>query len=118
MGLLDGGLQTIVGNVFGRLLLDATLHSMTLTPDGEGGVTKVPANHAVKAMVSDFSDEYRAQYDIPETDVRILILQSGVAVEPNSDMEITVTGYGTFSVKPPIRQDPAKASWEFRGSPV
>jgi hypothetical protein len=117
MGLLDGGLQAIVGSVFGGLLLDGTLHQATVVSDGEGGTTETFADHPLKLMIENYSDEYRARAGIPATDVRIIILQSGVSVKPNADSQITVGGV-RYNVRPPVLQDPAQATWTVQGSPV
>lgn len=117
MGLLDGGLQQIVGAAFSGIMLDGTLHIKTLVSDGQGGTTETEANHPIKAMVGNYSAEYRARSGIPATDVQIIALQAGMSVVPTTDSQITVPGFGKFDIKS-VSQDPAKASWEMQGSPV
>ena len=116
MGLLDGDLKAVFGGVFGPLLLDATLHKVSLTRDAGDTITPASADHAVKAMVDAYSDTFRAAAGIPATDVRLIVLQIGVPVAPNTDDQITIRGkrYAIASVD----EDPAQASWTMRGSPV
>lgn len=116
MGLLDGGLQAVFAGAFGPLFLDGTLHVATTTPDGEGGVTRTFENKPVKGMVDSYSDAYRAAAGIPETDVRLIVLQHGVGAAPDTDSEITLRGarYRIMTVG----QDPAQAAWTIQGRPV
>ncbi|WP_427023035.1 hypothetical protein ACP4J4_10360 [Aureimonas ureilytica] len=118
MGLLDGGLQATFGAIFSPLFLDATLHTdrkQTIV----GGRPTGPVtwtDTACKGMVDTYSDSYRLRTGIPDTDVRLIVLQQGVAAKPSTDSEITIRGarYKIMSVE----MDPAQASWTFRGRPV
>lgn len=116
MGLLDGGLQAIFGNVFAPFFLDGTLHSTDQVDDGQGGMEVNYTDYAVKAM----KDRWQKSYEglgIPQTDVVILILQLGMTVAPKQEDHITVTalvgGVSTTEryAAGPIAQDPASAHW-------
>lgn len=118
MGLLDGDLQSIFGGVFAPFFLDGVLHSDPKVeyangrPSGETTWTDTP----VKGMVDNYSERYKATNGIPETDVKVIVLQAGIATEPSLDAEISIRGtrYRIMA----IGQDPAQAAWEFRGRPV
>lgn len=116
MGLLDGGLQAVFAGAFGPLFLDGTLHVVSTDSDGEGGTVRTPRDVPIKGMVDAYSEAYRERAGIPETDVRLIVLQHGVDGEPNVDAEITLRGnrYRAMS----IAQDPAQAAWTIRGRPV
>jgi hypothetical protein len=95
---------------------DGTLHVLTLTSDGEGGYTQAATDHPIKGIVESYSDEYRLRTGVPDTDVRIIVLQYGVGAEPTSDSEITIEGrrYRVVSDE----QDPAHATWTIRARPI
>lgn len=116
MGLLDGGLAAVFGGAFGPLFLDGVLHVEILTPDGEGGFWSTFSDLPIKGMVDTYSDAYRAQANIPETDVRLIVLQFGVDGAPSTDAQITIRGT-RYSIQA-IEQDPAQAAWTIRGRPV
>lgn len=116
MGLLDGGLRAVFGGAFGPLFLDGTLHAATTVSDGEGGFVRSFVDHPVKGMVDTYSDEFRARTGVPDTDVRLIVLQFGVTVVPDTDAQITLRG--TRYAIQAIEQDPAQAAWTMRGRPV
>lgn len=117
MGLLDGGLKGVFGTVFGSILPAGTLHIPTNTPDGKGGYTQSYSDTPIKAMRENYSTSYRQNNGIPDTDVKIIVLQQGVAATPDTDHEITAMGI-RYRVIGPVTQDPASASWEIRGRPI
>ncbi|WP_022697923.1 hypothetical protein [Euryhalocaulis caribicus] len=117
MGLLDGDLQDVFGSVFGSLMLDGTLTKAPSVSDGKGGWTAgTPQTAAVKLMIESYSEFYRAQAGIPDTDVKIIVLQKDVAFTPDTDSRITVRGEEYSVVQ--VQQDPAQASWTLQGRPV
>jgi hypothetical protein len=115
MGLLDGGLQAIFGQAFGPRLLDATLHKVTLTDDGTGGFSSASLPYPVKGMIDDYSDYTRAQLGVPQTDVRLIVMQYGVPVEPQLQDELTIRDRRYALSR--IKADPANATWTMNGSP-
>ena len=116
MGLLDGGLQRIFGNVFAPFFLAGTLHSAEQVEDGQGGMEVIYTDYTVKAMKDQWRRSY-ADYGLPRTDAVILILQLGMTVAPKPEDQITVTALigGASSTERfaigPIAQDPASAHW-------
>lgn len=124
MGLLDGGLQAVFGAAFGPMFLDGTLHTMTETPDGQGGYTSVNADVPIKVMVETYSQQYRQRNSIPVNDVRLIVLQLGTGSaipEITLSSEITVNGIqGNPSIRYTLHdreQDPARAAWTLQGRP-
>lgn len=123
MGLLDGGLQGIFGNVFRPFFLDGILHSATQIDDGQGGMEVTYTDQAVKAMKDSWRKEYEA-LGIPQTNVVILILQLGMTVTPKEEDQITVAALVGGAVTAerwavgPVAQDPASAHWIVSGKSV
>lgn len=117
MGLLDGGLQTIFGNVFGPLLLDATLHKASQFFDDGGSVLESFNNYPCKAMEETVSAVVRAQAGIPAKDVRFIVLQLSVGAKLEPGDELTIRG-ARWKLRAPVDQDPAQASWGVWASPL
>ena len=116
MGLLDGDLQNVFGSVFGSLMLDGTLTTITSVSNGKGGWTNSTQTAAVKLMIESYSEFYRAQAGIPDTDVKIIVLQKDVALTPDINSRITARGVEYSVVR--VQQDPAQAAWTLQGRPV
>lgn len=116
MGLLDERLKAVFGKTFAAIYLDATLHETTLTKTASGGFTPAYADHAIKAQVDDWSAAYRTQAGIPQTDIRILVLQDCVAVTPSQDDEITVGGR-RYRITGPVLADASQTHWDLRARP-
>lgn len=117
MGLLDGQLQQIFGSAFGPLLLDGIIHSTTRTDDGQGGyISGVAVQYPCKLFSETYSDFFRTQSGIPDTDIRIIALQLDVGYQPTTDDEVEMQGrrYKIMA----IEVDPAKVTWTFRGRPI
>ncbi|WP_152045499.1 hypothetical protein [Aureimonas psammosilenae] len=118
MGLLDGDLQGVFGAIFSPLFIDATLHTdrkqaiVGGRPTGPVTWTDTPAH----GMIDSFSEGYRARNGIPDTDVKLIVLQAGVNAVPTTDSEITIRAKRYKLIT--IMQDPAMASWEMRGRPI
>jgi hypothetical protein len=94
---------------------DATLHRRASPSYGGGGAitTSSPTTFACKAQIQAMSERMRAAEGYADSDQRIFILASSLAVMPTSDDEITLGGtrWGIASVD----QDPARSYWEVRG---
>jgi hypothetical protein len=116
MGLLDGGLQNIFGNVFGPLLLGGTLHKSTWTTDNEGTITETFTSYPVRAMEEIVSAAVRAQAGIPSDDAKFIVLQLGVGATLEQGDHITLRGR-RWVFRAPIDEDPAQASWTAWASP-
>lgn len=113
MGLLDGGMQGIFGAAFGGLYLAGTLIRVTLTDDGEGGYSVSHAVHAIKGQVDQASERMRRAESYTDGDMRVIVLQSGVTVEPNTD-DLAILGGKVWALSG-IQADPAITHWEMTG---
>lgn len=117
MGLLDGGLQIIFGNVFAPFFLDGTLYSVASLDDGEGGREVNSTPHAIKGMKDQWSESYDTILGGPRTDAVILVLQLGVAAFPKRtdmlELQELRSGVATMNWWEVVRvqQDPASAHW-------
>lgn len=131
MGLLDGGLKSIIGSVFGdAVFLAGLIHVPTRTEDAGGSISTVftgdvgqPDATACRAIAIDYSERERDEGGYGEKDVSIMVLQSGLSVEIDEGFEVTVMKPGTstpqrYKVATPIVQDPAGATWTMRGTPA
>lgn len=111
--LLNGGLQAVFGAAFGAVYLPGYLLRTTLTDDGEGGYAVSHAVHSIKGQVDQASERMRRADGYTDGDMRVIVLQSGVTVEPNTD-DLTVLG-GKVWVLSGIQADPAITHWEMTG---
>lgn len=116
MGLLDGGLQAIFGAAFAPIYLSGTLHR--IGKDGSGAIIKPVAwtDVAIKGQRDDYTDLQRADWNIPQKAVRLIVLQAGVPAEPTADDEITLAGRRWRISN--ISRDPASAAWIMMGQPA
>ena len=115
MGLLDGGGAALFRAVLSPIYLTADLYRPDgATDDGAGGGdgNGFAAAESVKAQLDVATDAMRQAEGYVDTDVRILVLASGVT-KPNTDCEITIgaTRYGIRRVG----TDPAQSYWDLHG---
>lgn len=112
MGLLDGAIAGVMGAAFGGIYLPATLYRRTFTDDGKGSLSATVTTESIRCQVDAATEAMRAQQGYTGTDVRLLILASGVALI-DTDCEVAV-GNRQFSIAS-VAQDPAGAYFECRG---
>ena len=111
--LLNGGLQAVFGAAFGAVYLPGYLLRTTLTDDGEGGYSTSHAVHAIKGQVDQASERMRRAEGYTDGDMRVIVLQSGVTVEPNTD-DLAILGGKVWALSG-IQADPAVTHWEMTG---
>lgn len=111
--LLNGGLQGIFGAAFGAVYPSGYLLRTTLTDDGEGGYSTSHAVHSIKGQVDQASERMRRAEGYTDGDMRIIVLQSGVTVEPNTD-DLAILGGKVWALSG-IQADPAITHWEMTG---
>jgi hypothetical protein len=118
MGLLDGDLAAVFASAFDGFYLDATLHKANLDDDGQGGGSVARSDYPAKAQLDSTTDRQQNSEGYVDTDQRIFVLASGLAMEPTTDDEITVDGRRWMIAS--VATDPAGAYYELRGrlSPV
>lgn len=115
-GLLDtDALQGIFGSVLSAIYGDGQLIRVTMERQPGGVVIPVEQPLVpIKVQVDACTEAMRQQSGYTDTDVRLLILQSGVSgAKPTTDDIVIAKGqrwklYG-------ITEDPARAYWEMRG---
>lgn len=118
MGLLDGQIQTIIGDAMGFLMLDATIHqetAETFDPD-TGEVTPGTVTSTAVARVG-FPDvdieQYRADA-LLQADERLLLLLQKPLVDAGLTLkqgdEITMRGVKSRVLR--LVEDPAQATLE------
>jgi hypothetical protein len=115
-GLLDtDALQSIFGSVLSSIYGDGQLIRIVMQRQPGGSVIPVEQPPVpIKVQVDACTEAMRQQAGYTDTDVRLLILQSGVPGDkPTSDDIVIAQGrrwklYG-------ITEDPARAYWEMRG---
>jgi len=112
--LLDGGLQGVFGAVFGAIYLDGSLIRVTLTDDGEGGWSESSVAHPVKGQVDAVTERMRQSAGYTDGDMRIILLQSGIGIDPVTD-DKAVLGGRVWSLAD-TESDPANTHWVMRGS--
>lgn len=115
MGLLDGGVAAAFSAAFSGFYLDGSLYRpVTFADDGKGGGSGggFAAPEAVKVQIDAATQAMRSADNYVETDQRISVLASGVAMI-TTDCEIVAGGarWGIASVA----QDPAGSYYELRG---
>lgn len=94
------------------------LLSGVLTRQVSGGVDEygdpvpgTPATFNVEGLVSEYSDYYKAQAGIPETDVQIILIAGNCETDPLKDDEIQFPNFGSYKVRK-VMTDPAKAHYK------
>jgi hypothetical protein len=101
-----------------NLFLNGTLHKPgTPVQDSYGGwTTGAPTNTAVKGIIDTYDELYRIRAGIPDTDVKLLVLQQSVSPGPVQGDTITLRGE-TYLIRS-VAQDPSQTIWEMRGEPI
>lgn len=130
MGLLDGGIARLFGNVLGAIYLDGLLHIPVRT-ETEGGSVGVaftgddgqPEATACKAQRDDLSAADREALGYAPTDERFMILTRAGAIElPELQQGMHLTwptpGGTRYSIETPLRLDAATSHWTVRCRPV
>ncbi|WP_258271128.1 hypothetical protein, partial [Escherichia coli] len=60
-------------------------------------------------MISAYSDQLRAVGDIPDTDVKVMIVGTSIAVDPLKGDTVAVGGRSWSLIR--VATDPARAMW-------
>lgn len=115
-GLLDGGLAAVFAAAFAPIYLPGTLHR--IGKDADGAIIKPVTwtDVPIRGQRDDYTDLQRADWNIPQKAVRLIVLQTGVPAEPTDDDEITLLGQRWRISN--ISRDPAAAAWTMMGMPA
>jgi hypothetical protein len=116
MGLLDGQIQALFGTVFAGIYPDGTLIKESFVDDGMGGGSLTPASYPIKVQVDRYSEAFVASRGLPAGSTRLIVLQHGVTVIPDSDDKITTLGK-TYRIATIEGVDTAQAAWFLRAVP-
>lgn len=117
MGILDGDISALFGEVFGQFYLDGTVTHVALVDDGEGGYTETPSTEAAKIQQDACTDAQKLEAGYSSHDVRLLILQASLDGLVKNGDRATVLGK-TWIIGPTITTDPANSYFECRGIPA
>lgn len=119
MGLLSGEIAGLFGTVFGGIYLPGVLTRLTLMSDGEGGGTMAYDNQLCRVQIDQCTQRQQAEDDYSVTDMRLLVLQSGVTGGPLTNQCMVLVSEGPYAgVEWSIASvvtDPASSYWECRG---
>lgn len=117
MNLLDD-IRVEIGAVFSDPELffsPATLTRVT-GPGGWGEDRASSATYPCMAVVESYSDHLRAVADLPDTDVRLLIVGTSIAVDPLKGDTVTMSDRSYALIR--VDTDPARAIWTCQARPV
>lgn len=114
MTLLDGYIRNVFGQVFSGIYLSGTLFRASYDYDSGGSIDETLASHSIKGQLDRADESMRGAAGYTDTDMKIIILQAGVSVYPNTQDKIELGGrtWGILSV----RQDPGASHWVLHGS--
>lgn len=122
MGLLDGGVAALFGEVFGEVFLPALVYggSAAVTYDNKGTLRRnAPAARGCRIQVDSRTERWRAEPGFTAADVRVIILAASLegTVEAGNIVEPLGGPYAgaRFRLAAPIDRDPAGAGFTARG---
>ena len=127
MGLLDGVIQTIVGQAADFLMLDCTFIAVTegtYTPGG-GAITPTEVNHPCRGWVDEDVQMYMDRGTISKGNRVVGVLQTSLpGVVPKRSTATSgesrpdkIVARGVESIIEDVGEDPASATWIFGVSP-
>lgn len=116
---LENKLRDAIGKGLGAQLLTGTLErtapaASSALDDYGDPVETATATWPVRGFDDDYDAAYRARAGIPESDVKVCVIGSGLPTEPRKDDVITLSARGAqtrYRVRA-VRSDPARALWE------
>lgn len=101
----------VLGGIYGPAVLRTVVRSGVRDP-ATGTFPSVPTNTDVRAQRDVCTHKQMAHQGYSDKDVRIMVLQSGILVRPNTDSEITQRGE-VFMVMD-VDEDPCRVYWDLR----
>jgi hypothetical protein len=117
VGLLDGLDRSIYAGFKGQLLKGqlrrlVAAESAGLDAFGDPNAP-VPVLYDLEGFTDEYSDFYRANAGIPDTDLKVNVFGASCAVRPQKDDQVTFTfkGETTWYQLRKIATDPARVLW-------
>ena len=117
MSLLDD-IRADIGAVFEDTSLFFSEATLTRTT-GSGGWGEDMASattYPCKAMVGAYSDHLRGVAGIPDTDAKLMIVGTSIAVDPLKGDTVMLNGRNWALIR--VDTDPARAMWTAQARPV
>lgn len=110
---LEGAIAKKIGAAFANIFYACTV---TRETPGVGGTAQDPADpvqthYTCKGIVEDWRADQIDGTLIQVGDRKVIILATSLAIVPKPGDKVTIRAE-TFSVMPPVRQDPAGATFE------
>lgn len=116
MGLLDGGLQAVMGAAFGGIYPAGTLYRATRTDALNGDVGLTFAAVPCRVQIEAVTEAMRLAPGYTEQSVRLRVLQAGVGNTPTTADEIAAGG--TRWAISQVGSDTASTYWEMLANPA
>ena len=114
MGLLTGDGAAALNSVFAAIYPSGSLVRRTITEDGGGSQTVTETTTAIKVQTDSASEAMRTAPGYTDTDVKLIVLTTGLGGEITTDDEI-IDGRGDrWRVTMPMI-DACGSHWEVRG---
>lgn len=114
MGLLTGGGAAVLNGVFASIYPTGALVRRTITEDAGGSQTITETTTAIKVQTDGVTEAMRTASGYTDTDVRLIVLTTGLNGDITTDDEI-VDGRGDrWRVTMPSL-DTCGSHWEIRG---
>lgn len=112
--LTNGDIRDLFGDVLGGIYTPGTLvtYVRSGTRDQNGEFPKTPTSTSVLAQRDRCTQKQMTQAGYSGKDVRLMVLQSGVAVVPDTDSEVLFLSE-RFAVMD-VDQDPCGVYWDLR----
>jgi len=114
MGLLDGGIKTIIGNALPFLFLDFTIiRSTTTAPTNPWeNPTVTETEYHCKAIITKFKYHEIDGEKIKAEDHKIVFLADSMAIDPSINDRVQRVGETRrYLIVSPVRKDPAGATF-------
>lgn len=115
---LAGSLAATINSAMSSLFLDA-VYTVDVpgvsSPDVDSfdPPAPVPTDYPCKAIVENYSERFRLDGTVKQTDRKVLILARSLSVKPEIGGRVTIGGITFTAID--VATDPATAAWEVQG---
>lgn len=101
--------KATIGGALAGQLPPATLHKVAATIGANGDTITATVDHPCEGVVSKWAAAVSVQRGYTPATVKVVVVQSGLAVAPSTDDEITAAGQRWRIVD--VMQDAGEATW-------